>query len=304
MTKVLSIAICSYNRADQLAITLDSLVSHKVELQPDDEIILIDNNSNDHTKGVYQQYAEQLPLVYCFAAKQGLAVARNLALEKFCTDAVIFIDDDITIKSGFIKAYRQALSELPNNVFLGGPIEVDWRGKQPKWYRSGEHPLLSGLVGDYNLGSALLQYSIGDLLPYGANFVLSRESVEVVGAFDENLGVRGDTIERGEESDYFERALQKGLNGYYVPAAQVSHRFQLDRINTIYLLRYGMAKGRTSDFDSRQTMLQTVLEILKLLPKSAYQLLKWRIANFYQCVINLGIQVATLVRQVRLNKNE
>jgi len=306
INKPLSIAICSYNRADQLAITLESFLAHSGQLHhfllPEDEIIVVDNNSKDHTRETVERFADRLPLHYVFESNQGLSAARNKALSEFRNDALIFIDDDITIEPNFLHAYRDALSSHGDQVFLGGRIVVDWQGRRPTWYRTRELALLNGLVGDYNLGEAPLQYTANMLLPYGANFLLSRDLIEAVGDFDETLGLNGENIERGEESDYFSRALKHGFQGYYIPTAQVAHRFQTERLNIKYLFRYGLAKGRMADLEFPVSYSKTLLKIIKLLPQSTYQLFKGRLDNFYQCVINLGIQFSLLKKSTVVRK--
>jgi len=303
MNKVtLSIAICSYNRADELALTLSSFLDCSNELQAADEILLVDNNSQDHTKSIAEHYSDHLPLRYVFESTQGLSSARNRALSEFRNDALIFVDDDITIKSGFLNAYRTALLQHDNPAFLGGRIAANWRGRRPNWYRPQELPLLNGLVGDYDLGTVPLEYSKELLLPYGANFLLTRKGIESVGRFNEALGVNGRGIGRGEESDYFLRALKQSLTGFYVPGAQVEHRFQVERINPRYLFRYGLAKGQASQLNVEQSVFRAVVTIGKLLPRTVYQRLKGRLDNYYQCLINLGIQVA-IIQKLRAVKN-
>ena len=54
----------------------------------------------------------------------------------------------------------------------------------------------------------------------------------------------------GEVSDYFERSMQQCFRGLYLECTDVDHKFQIDRINFKYLLKYGLAKGRLRD-DSR-----------------------------------------------------
>ena len=76
--------------------------------------------------------------------------------------------------------------------------------------------MINGLVGNYNLGSKNVQIRGDLLLPYGANFALTRSVIKKVGLFDISLGVKGEEFERGEETDYFIRAISNGFQGMYI----------------------------------------------------------------------------------------
>ena len=286
----LSICICTFNRADQLAATLDSLLSVAAELQPGDEIIVIDNNSSDHTAEVVEDFVEKLPLRRVFESRQGLSCARNRALQEFQSNLLIFFDDDIIVYAGTLSAYRGVIDANTDAAFLGGRIMVEWGPHSSSWLKSDDLALLNGLLIYYDLGEDDLVYGDQHLLPYGANFALRRELIEKVGNFNENLGVKGNEIGRGEETDYFKRARQAGFGGRYLPVALVGHVFQPHRIQLDYLVRYGRAKGRAGDGESI-SIIRAGSRIASFAVRGVWQLLKGRRDRFYQCVINIGIQL-------------
>ena len=152
----ISLGICTFNRCDSLAITLASIVDLKTSLYEGDEIIVIDNNSSDSTKELVESFSKELPLRYVFEKKQGLSVARNRLILESKADAVIFVDDDITLHEGFIDEYRQAFRNYPNTGFFGGKLLVDWCGSQPSWYRDSSLSLMNGFIGHYDLGLSLI----------------------------------------------------------------------------------------------------------------------------------------------------
>jgi glycosyltransferase involved in cell wall biosynthesis len=78
-----TVAIPTYNGGDRLPKVLERLRS-QVNTNFSWEILVVDNNSSDNTKEVVQSYQAdwQGPtLRYCFEAKQGLAFARQCAVE-------------------------------------------------------------------------------------------------------------------------------------------------------------------------------------------------------------------------------
>ena len=285
----LSICICTYNRCGELDKTLQSLYFCENELLAGDEIIVVDNNSLDKTKDIVLGYQSKLPIRYIFEQEQGLSCARNAGLNTFSNSIVIFFDDDITLIKGTLSAYRKSFSDYASIGFFGGKIFVDWSGEKPYWYQSDQLPMINGLVGNYNLGSKNLQIRNDFNLPYGANFALTRSVIKIVGLFDTSLGVKGEEFERGEETDYFTRAISNGFQGMYIADAQVGHRFQKQRINLSYLYKYGINKGKAL-YRVNQQSGKLISKIMYQLFAGCYQLLKFRLDRFYQCVINIGVQ--------------
>lgn len=279
----ISIAICTYNRCEELRLTLAHLATWSGELLEGDEIIVIDNNSTDSTAEVVQEFESALPLVYQFEAIQGLSAARNAAIRNYRNNILLFIDDDITVTRQTLSAYRRAFAEFAEDDFFGGRIEVDWNEQRPAWLKSDAMPLISGLIGHYQLAEDAASYDDQSLLPYGANFAVSRRLVDRVGGFDMALGVKGAGIARGEETDYLQRAMMAGYSGRYLHQALVLHRFQSERLSSRYLYRYGIEKG------SAQGSRRSYQRAATLAFKAVWQLAKGRVDRYYQTVINIGI---------------
>lgn len=290
MINMLSIAICTYNRCGQLANTLSSLCSVKNSLMDGDEILVVDNNSTDRTQEVVSKFSKELPIQYVFEVEQGLAAARNRALSEFNNDVLIFFDDDVTVNSGCIEGYRKGVIEHPNHIYFGGPLSLNWYGKPIYWYRGNDLPLINGLLGYYNLGSDDIEYEPTSLLPYGANFAVRRSLMDLIGVFDVSFGVKGSAIGRGEETDYFRRAINAGAKGVYLSAAAATHHFQTERISIPYLYHYGIEKGKlVSESGHPDKWVRRVTCLTQAL-RGIMQLAKGRRDRFYQCIINIGIQ--------------
>ena len=285
----ISLCICTYNRCDELQKTLDSLVHIAPSLFEGDELIVVDNNSSDQTAQIVERYCTQLPVKYLFEKTQGLSAARNCGIKRFKNAVIVFIDDDITVTNGFLQAYRQAFVDYPKHAFFGGKILLDWQGEKPAWLKADNLTLINGLIGHYSYKGENGDYDRNSLLPYGANFAVRRELVNAIGEFDPTLGVCGTQIGRGEETDYFQRALLAGFKGRYVADARVRHRFQAHRISTAYLYRYGIEKGRAEFSLTDRARQDWFFDCLLFLLRALFQLLKGRRDRFYQCIINLGI---------------
>lgn len=287
---MLTIAICTHNRANSLDETLHQLLQQRHWFESRRaEVLIVDNGSSDHTPHVIEKYEALTGVRGVTEARLGLAAARNRALQEFQGVAIWYLDDDISVPAGSIDAVLQALSTHPKCGFFGGRIEVDWQGHKPRWLRSNKLVLLNGLFGHYDLGEETFEYSAQSPLPYGANFILRRALVDAIGTFDPELGVKGGNAGRGEEADYLHRALAAGQRGRYLPAAVVGHRFQRERLNLAYLYRYGKQKGRAEVLLEDRTSKKWLAKAANQLLRGGVQLLKGRLDRFYQCWINVGI---------------
>ncbi len=284
----LSIAICTYNRADDLRITLQSIADVGDELREGDELIVVDNNCSDHTPSVVDGFTDTLPIRYYTEQKQGLANARNAALAAANNELLVFLDDDVNVRKGAISEYRRAATAAPNYAFFGGRISVFWPHGQPSWLRRYDLPMLNGLMGHYEFQDPQTTYPPERHKPFGANFALRKELIELIGKFDPNLGVKGQELGRGEETDYFDRALERGAQGMYLARAHVEHRFDADRMNVRFLYQFGRQKGIAAAREREQSQ-QWITPAAAQLCKGLWQLGIGRRDRFYQCIINIGL---------------
>lgn len=122
---LVSILICTYNRAHLLPEALESVFSQTYEPV---EIIVLDDGSTDETEKLVAGYGDRVR--YYKQKNQGIAMARS----KVCTfargDLITFQDDDDLMPPGRIEVLYEALCEHPNAVFAVGDLaEIDEEGK-------------------------------------------------------------------------------------------------------------------------------------------------------------------------------
>ena len=84
---MISIIIPAYNAAETLPACLEAL---NKQTQPPDEILVVDDGSQDQTIQVAREYGVQL----LEQPHQGPAAARNLGINQACGDIVLFTDAD------------------------------------------------------------------------------------------------------------------------------------------------------------------------------------------------------------------
>ena len=285
-----SVAICTYNRAESLSDTLEFLCRQELTANLDWELLLIDNNCTDNTEGIVEQFVRRLPLHYFLEARQGLSYARNKAINECQGDLLVFTDDDVRPEPRWLTSFVEASAKYAAAEYFGGPIVPWWPGGRPNWVKDINMSLLAGVFGAYDHGDEDHCYSEDEMHPFGANFALRRSLFERMEAFRIDLGARGETPGRGEEAEYFARCRMNSVVGVYVANAKLHHRVELSKLNLGYLYRYGIQKGIARRKTSGLVIDKNYGAEFSYLAKALFQLLKGRRDRFRQCVINAGIQ--------------
>ena len=72
--------------------------------------------------------AAPLQARYQFHPEANKSGALNAALHELQDGLVVFLDDDVRVGEGFLRAYAAAASGVTHGVFFGGPIHVECRG--------------------------------------------------------------------------------------------------------------------------------------------------------------------------------
>ena len=236
-----TIAICTFNRAESLRRTLNSLTVMQVPTI-DLEVIVVNNNCSDHTDATIEAFSKRLPIRREFEKEPGLSNARNRAVDAAKGDYIVWTDDDVIVKPGWLAGYGEAFRRHPEAAVFGGPITPRYQTPVVSWVKEGE-PVLGGPYAIRNFGDDPLPLSIADgRLPYGANFAV-RTSEQRMFRYDPNLGPGPNTRRGGDEVDLIERMLRTGVFGYWVPTAQVEHYIGHDRQTIQYLVRHFADRG-------------------------------------------------------------
>lgn len=300
MKILISVCICTYNRATSLARTLESLTQQAKIEGLSWELLLIDNNSNDNTYEVAKSFEQRLPLRYLFEPVQGLSAARNRALSEFKGDLLIFTDDDVIVDPLWLSSYARVEKAFPDADYFGGRILPLWDDTRPKWLVDPSLALISGLLGHYDLGDERHWFEPDDPLPFGANFALRRSLVEGLDPFRLDLGVCGGSLGRGEEAEYLGRAVENRARGVYLPEALCLHTQDANRFRLSHLYHFGVEKGRAAARMGTNSK-GGVLPQMRFALRGLGQLMKGHGDRFRQCIINMGIQRGFALERRRLH---
>ena len=122
---VLSVIVCTWNRAGILSECLDAL--RRQTLDPGRfEVIVVDNNSTDGTGDVVRQAADGSPvnIRYVVEEKQGLSVARNRGVEVAKGMWLAFIDDDSVAEPDLVAKLANCFEDTEAELIAGKVICV------------------------------------------------------------------------------------------------------------------------------------------------------------------------------------
>ncbi len=230
---LLSIAVCTYNRAGYLASCLESLS----ETEGDErvEILVIDNNSIDCTSDIVLSYQVKHPHTrYIFEPQQGLSIARNRALREAEGKYVAFIDDDAKAKAGWASAIIRCFEAHPDAGAVGGPHDAFCRVPVPEWFPMD--------YGTWTLGNRPMPLGSKQWL-IGLNVAFRKDLAVRLGGFNTAIGMNGDTLSYGEETNLQHRMKGLGIPIWYDPEIAVTHAIQPYKLSLRWLLQSSYASG-------------------------------------------------------------
>lgn len=236
-----TILICTRDRADLLAETLESLRGLEDPGVPYD-VVVVDNGSRDRTREAVEAAARSspAPLVYVHEPRGGLSVARNTGIAAAAGEWIAFTDDDVLVDPGWLAAYVRAAAAHPFDAFAG-KVLPRWGAPRPRWLREG--PWRSEVFGCL----ALFDYGDeGKVLkkPIGANMAFRRAALGAVGGFREDLGRDATSLKGQEVPELMLRLAAAGSKGaWYVPEAVVHHWVPPERLTKRYFRRWFYWRG-------------------------------------------------------------
>lgn len=242
-----SVIVCTYNRCASLAETLQALAAQDFDTARW-ELLVVDNNSRDETRGCVENFREQHPQLDCrylFQPAQGLSHARNMGIAAARGELLVFTDDDVLPESDWLTR-ACALMDNSTCTAFGGYVAPIWEHQPPAWLTERFHGFIAIRMdtrGPFELGEH-------DELPFGANMGFRREVFEQLGMFDTALGRKGNVLAGGEEWDLFRRIQASGGRIIYAPDIRVHHKVEAFRLRKAYFRRWRFQGSRNEALSS------------------------------------------------------
>jgi glycosyltransferase involved in cell wall biosynthesis len=238
-----SVVISTYNRCDLLPKAIESVLAQDAG-DVCYELIIVDNNSTDHTRQVVESLiARGLEnLHYVFEGRQGLSYGRNAGIAKARAPIIAFTDDDVRAAPNWLTSIKRAFDTHPDADFLGGRVLPRWEVEPPPWLT---REIWAGPLALVDAGDELF-YSDSQCLFFfpGANFSFRRRLFDRVGLFDPNYQRVKGWVSSVEDSEFILRSVQAGSKGMYVPGVVVEADVQVERMTKDYFRKWYSSRGR------------------------------------------------------------
>ena len=234
---LLSIVVCTYNRAAMLEQLLNSLCVQTLPVV-EFEVIVVDNASSGATQEVIKRYLSRLPNLRGVVELQtGLSHARNRGWREALGEYVGYIDDDAKAPANWLKTAEEVILRFTPDI-LGGPYDAYYDQPKPIWFKdeySSFHP-----------SERAFQLERRKQFLSGGNLFIKRNLLEVMGGFRSELGMRGETLGYGEETDFMLRVWEKHPDALvlYEPDLVVSHLVRASKWSLRKQCKTHFEKGR------------------------------------------------------------
>ena len=237
-----TVAIPTYNRADFLRQTLAGIVAQQF---PRDhfEVLVIDNNSRDHTRETVESFAHAYPAPrYIAETRQGLDYARNRAITEARGEILVFGDDDILVQPDWLaQMTAPLLADGAHHIgAVGGEVIPVFPDGLPDWVREWHAPLAFRP----DLGRLEARQS-----PMGANLAFPKWVFDRLGPFHTALDRAAGNYFSGGDSEMIRRVRDAGLEVWFAPAAAVKHQLPASRTTFTYARRHAFDSARSRVID-------------------------------------------------------
>jgi glucosyl-dolichyl phosphate glucuronosyltransferase len=247
---MITIAVCTWNRARLVEKTLESFTRLKVPAGVDWEVVVINNNSPDATGETLTSFLGRLPLRVFLETNQGIAYARNRAAAEARGNVILWTDDDVEVPESWLRNYARALDQNPDCGFFGGAVELKFEGHPPVWLLNGLNAM-GGALGQVRLPVSPTVGS-GPELPFNCNMAVRRE-YHVAMPYDTRYGRKAGGLVSGEETVFLRGLLASGVKGLWLQDVAVQHAVPVERQSVAYLRRAlnGVGQELAMRFPSR-----------------------------------------------------
>lgn len=238
----ISVVICTYNRADYIGEAMSSLYNQTLA-RDRFEVILVNNNSTDHTATVCKDFIAAHPdaaFTYLEEMRQGASFARNTGAAIAQSSLLCFMDDDAVAAPDYLEKIIAFFEQHPDAGGLGGRIIPRYIPEEPKWMSH----FVSSLVGNFDYSKTVTVFS-PNKYPLESNMIIRKVDFDAINGFNTALpGVKGTLRIGGEGKDFFLKLKALGRVIYYDPAIQVEHVVETKKLTPEYMYRVASGIGR------------------------------------------------------------
>ena len=247
MEPTASIIVPTRRRAGYLDVALASIAPQAAAAGA--ELLVVDDGPDEATRATARRHGARY---VAHPASRGLNAARNSGIDAAAADLLVFVDDDVEVRPGWLDALLAAHAGADPAVgVLTGPIHARLEDHRLRSCGRELPPITTQDHGahDRDVDSA-----------WGANMTLRRTAIARAGRFDESRELYGD------EQEWQGRLRAAGGRIRYVAAAALDHRRAGDdaRLRSLAAAAYrrGAASRRFDVYKQRAPSLPRELRVL------------------------------------------
>jgi len=248
----LTVVVCTHNRVQLLARTLESLNRSARPQNCDVELLIVANACTDSTVEFLRSYVGRrdqerwIPLRWVSEPIAGKSHALNTALPLVHDGILVFVDDDHRVDVNYLVQVAKASQAHPHAGLICGRVLADWDGREPSWvHDTGPYRIYPLPIPNYQQSDQTKEITREGPAPGGGNLCVRREVFDRIGEFSTQLGPHGHDLGGGEDSDFVHRCLAAGERIQYVPEILQYHYVDLERLRLSYLLRKSFQRSRS-----------------------------------------------------------
>ena len=231
-----SVIICTYNRAADLAQTLSSLRGVALPKAGAAELIIVDNGSTDDTAKLAQSFTRPgLTVRYIHEARRGKGHAYNAGIAAARGRVLLFSDDDMRFPEDWIEGMCAPILAGEVDAVAGG-IRIARHLERP-WMQEMHRLFVGGETSSLREPNFELQ---------GGSMAISSAILEKVPAFDTELGPGATTgLWSGEETLFSWQVSQAGYRIKLRNDICVEHHFDPSRLLREAFVARAIYSGRS-----------------------------------------------------------
>lgn len=206
-----AVVVATRNRGSRIRPLLESILQSD---EPDFEMVVVDQSTNDETHRAVEPFLAESRLRYVHSVVAGTSRARNRGIALTTAPIIAITDDDCTVPKDWLRRLGAPFTTHPRvgivycNV---NPVQVDAPGHTPN-IRFASSRAITGMDG----------LRAGQQLWMGAGMAVRRAMLADVPGFDEALGP-GALFPACEDNDIAWRGLARGWWTYETGETSVLH---------------------------------------------------------------------------------
>ena len=238
-----TIVICTYNRDKYLGNSIRSACDQEFA-EDEFEVLVVDNNSTDKTANVCKDLSLEYTQVnsrYILETNQGISYGRNRGIKEAYGEYIVFLDDDETIDTFYLKKLDEYLHSYPQAELCATAVEPVYETEKPKWL---SHYTMRLITGYYNKGNEVKIVGTKDY-PGTGHAVIKRDLFGRFGDFNTDLGRKGTSLLGAEDKDMFFRLIENNIACYYFPDIPIYHHIPQSKLTTDFFKRITYSIGKS-----------------------------------------------------------